>query len=198
MAHSTLTMAAKYINNAEDFKQAFEETKGVLDGAKYVLMERFAEDANLVGELREFMTDRGQLTSAVVSGKEQEGAKFQDYFDHQESFARIPEHRALAMFRGRSEGILALNLLFKDGDSYSDATSVSTVGSHLGFRHQQKAADDWRAQVVSWTWKVKLSLHLESELLSTLRSRADAEAIVSLQQTYKIYYWQHPQAREPR
>jgi uncharacterized protein len=81
------------------------------------------------------------------------------------------------MFRGRSEGILSLNLLFKDGDSYSDASCVSTVASHLGFKHQQKAADDWRAQVVSWTWKVKLSIHLESELLSTLRSRADAEAI---------------------
>ncbi|MFT4728565.1 MAG: hypothetical protein ACI9UN_003076 [Granulosicoccus sp.] len=153
------------------------DEKAALDGARFILMERFAEDASLIARLRELIQNQGFLCAKLISGKDQEGAKFQDYFDHQESFARIPGHRALAMFRGRSEGILSLNLLFKDGDSYSDATCISTVGSHLGFRHQQKAADDWRAQVVSWTWKVKLSLHLESELLSTLRSRADAEAI---------------------
>jgi uncharacterized protein len=153
------------------------DEKSALDGARFILMERFAEDASLIARLRDLIQNQGFLCANLISGKDREGAKFQDYFDHQESFARIPGHRALAMFRGRSEGILGLNLLFKDGDSYSDASCISTVASHLGFRHQQKAADDWRAQVVSWTWKVKLSLHLESELLSTLRSRADAEAI---------------------
>lgn len=153
------------------------DEKSALDGARFILMERFAEDASLISRLRELIQNQGFLCANLIAGKQSEGAKFQDYFDHQESFARIPGHRALAMFRGRAEGILALNLLFKDGDSYSDAMCVSTVASHLGFRHQQKPADDWRAQVVSWTWKVKLSLHLESELLSTLRSRADAEAI---------------------
>lgn len=153
------------------------DEKAALDGARFILMERFAEDASLIARLRELIMNQGFLCAKLIAGKDKEGEKFRDYFDHQESFARIPGHRALAMFRGRSEGVLALSLLLKDGDTYSDAKCISTVASHLGFSHQHKAADDWRAQVVAWTWKVKLSLHLDSELLATLRSRADAEAI---------------------
>jgi len=173
-SNEALRFIVKGVDGAESL---VPDEKTALDGARFILMERFAEDASLIARLRDLIQNQGFLCASLISGKDKEGAKFQDYFDHQESFARIPGHRALAMFRGRSEGILALNLLFKDGDSYSDANCISTVGSHLGFKHQQKAADDWRAQVVSWTWKVKLSLHLESELLATLRSRADAEAI---------------------
>lgn len=153
------------------------DEKAALEGARYILMERFAEDAALIGRLRDLLTNQGYLCASVVKGKENEGAKFRDYFDHQEAFSRVPGHRALAMFRGRSEGVLALNLLLKQGDEYTDEGCVEAVSSYLGFTHSNQAADDWRAQVVSWTWKVKLSMHLESELLSSLRARADAEAI---------------------
>jgi len=81
------------------------------------------------------------------------------------------------MFRGRTEGFLALNLFTKQGEEYGDEASVSAIGRHLGFTHEQRPADDWRAQVVAWTWRVKLSLHLDSELFTALRNRADAEAI---------------------
>jgi len=164
-------------NSTEKDDASVADEKAALDGAKFILMERFAEDASLIARLRDLLTNQSHLCASVVKGKETDGVKFRDYFDHQELYAKVPGHRALAMFRGRSEGFLALNLLLKDGDEYSDSACVSTVASHLGFSHGNRAADDWCAQVVSWTWKVKLSLHLETELLTALRSRADAEAI---------------------
>ncbi len=171
--------AASYIKPAssDDAKDAVADTKAALDGARYILMERFAEDATLIGRLRDLLQNQGYLCASLVKGQEQEGAKFRDYFDHQEPLARVPGHRALAMFRGRTEGALSLNLLLKQGDEYSDEGCVNLVASHVGFQHKQLAADDWRQQVVGWTWKVKLSLHLETELLGALRMRADAEAI---------------------
>lgn len=167
--------AKSYISSNPD--APVPDEKAALDGARYILMERFAEDAVLISKLRDQLNNQSFLCSAVVKGKDGEGAKFRDYFDHQESYGKVPGHRALAMFRGRTEGILSLSLLMKEGDEFNDKACVETVARHLGFLHQQKSADDWRAQVVSWTWKVKLSLHLESELMSGLRNRADAEAI---------------------
>ncbi len=171
--------AAPFITAAgSDDKEAVADTKAALDGARYILMERFAEDATLIGRLRDLMQNQAYLCASLVKGQEQEGAKFRDYFDHQEPLARVPGHRALAMFRGRTEGALSLNLLLKQSDDeYTDDGCVSLVASHVGFEHRQLAADDWRQQVVNWTWKVKLSLHLETELLGALRTRADAEAI---------------------
>ncbi len=173
-----LQAAASYIKPAlsSDDKDAVADTKAALDGARYILMERFAEDATLIGRLRDLLQNQAYLCASLVKGQEQEGAKFRDYFDHQEPLV-VPGHRALAMFRGRSEGALSLNLLLQQGDEYSDEGCVNLVASHVGFQHKQLAADDWRQQVVSWTWKVKLSLHLETELLGALRTRADAEAI---------------------
>ncbi|NND90533.1 MAG: RNA-binding transcriptional accessory protein [Granulosicoccus sp.] len=153
------------------------DVKAALEGARYILMERFAMDASLIARLRDLLWNKGYLCASLVSGKAQEGARYRDYFDHQEPLARIPGHRALAMFRARSEGVLTLGILLKQGDEFSDDSCIDLVGSHLGFQHRHLPADDWKQQVVAWTWKVKLSLHLESELLSTLRSRADAEAI---------------------
>ena len=169
--------AKKYIKNDPSADAPVVDEKAALDGARYILMERFAEDAALIAKLRDQLSNQAFLCASVVKGKDSEGAKFRDYFDHQESYARVPGHRALAMFRGRTEGMLSLSLLMKDGDEYNDKACVGTVANHLGFAHQNKPADDWRGQVVSWTWKVKLSLHLESELMSGLRNRADAEAI---------------------
>ena len=171
-----VTEAAKYINKSADFKQVFEETKGVLDGAKYVLMERFAEDANLVGELREFMTDRGQLTSSVVSGKEQEAAKYKDYFENADAIKKMPSHRILAMLRGRNEGFLQLRVDAPEDGSESHPCEYR-IAKHSGIRSENRAADAWLNEVVRWTWKIKLQLKLETEMLTELRQRAEVDAI---------------------
>ena len=168
--------AAKYLNTSADFKQAFEETKGVLDGAKYVLMERFAENANLVGELREFMTDRGQLTSAVVPGKEQEAAKYKDYFENADAVKKMPSHRILAMLRGRNEGFLQLKVDAPDDGSETHPCEYR-IAKHNGIRSQNRAGDAWLTEVVRWTWKIKLQLKLETEMLTELRQRAEVDAI---------------------
>ena len=169
-------LASTYI----DTDAGFSDTKSVLEGARYILMERFAVDTALVSQCRDKLVDSGYLCSAVFSGKESEGEKFRDYFDHQERLSKVPSHRALAMFRGRSEGVLALSLKLpesSDESGYGITECISLVSRATGFNHNGQAADDWRAQVVSWTWKVKLAPHLEAELLGDLRERADAEAI---------------------
>ena len=106
-------LAAGYVN--ED--AGFGDTKAVLDGARQILMERFAENADLLTSLRQFLADNAMLASRLVEGKENEGAKFRDYFEHTEALAGVPSHRALAMFRGRNEGVLSLNLLL-DADGH--------------------------------------------------------------------------------
>ncbi len=172
-------LAAGFLNNDESIDKALRvaDTKAALEGARYILMERFAEDAALISRLRNLVKEEAYLCSSMVKGKATEGAKFSDYFDHQEAFGKVPGHRALAMFRGRTEGFLSLQLLMKQGDEFSDERCVQNVAAHLGFRDTAQAADAWRAQVVSWTWKIKLAMHLESELFADLRARADSEAI---------------------
>lgn len=153
------------------------DEKEALDGARSILVERFAEDAELIAKLRDKLVNQSWLCSTVVASKAAEGEKFQDYFDHQELYAKVPGHRALAMFRGRSDGVLSIKLLLKDADGFGDAGFIDTVASHLRFENTNLPADAWREQVVAWIWKVKLSLHLETELFSTLKLKADAEAI---------------------
>ncbi len=160
--------------NAE---QGVDDDKAALDGARYILVERFAEDANLIANLRELLLNKSYVCASVIAKKEADGEKFRDYFDHQEAYAKIPAHRALAMFRGRADGILSLRLLLKEGGDYSDAACVNAVASHLHFVNKSKPADAWREQVVTGVWKLKLSLHLESELFTALKMKADAEAI---------------------
>ena len=104
-SHDPETEAAKYLN-AEN---GVADTKAALDGARYILMERFAEDAALLAKVRDYLWKNAHLVAAVVSGKEEEGAKFRDYFDHHEPISTVPSHRALAMFRGRNEGVLQLS-----------------------------------------------------------------------------------------
>lgn len=153
------------------------DEKAALDGARSILVERFAEDANLIARLRELLVNQSWLCSTVAASKAPEGEKFQDYFDHQEPYAKVPGHRALAMFRGRSDGILSLRLLLKDSEEFSDSGFINSVAGYLGFENKKLPADGWREQVVSWVWKVKLSLHLETELFTALKIKADAEAI---------------------
>ncbi|MCC8458979.1 Tex family protein [Photorhabdus aegyptia] len=155
------------------------DTKAALDGARYILMERFAEDAALLAKVRDYLWKNAHLAAKVVAGKEEEGAKFRDYFDHHEPIAQIPSHRALAMFRGRNEGILQLSL---NADPQFDEPPKESYGEqiitqHLNLRLNNAPADSWRKAVVNWTWRVKVLLHLETELMSTLREKSEDEAI---------------------
>ncbi|UCQ47599.1 RNA-binding transcriptional accessory protein [Edwardsiella ictaluri] len=173
--HDPQTLALQYV----DAEKGVADAKAALDGARYILMERFAEDAALLGKVRDYLWKNAHLVSRVNEGKEDEGAKFRDYFDHHEPLAAVPSHRALAMFRGRNEGILQLSL---NPDPQCDEPPKESYGEqivcdHLGLRLTQAPADAWRKAVVSWTWRIKVLLHPETELMGTLRERAEDEAI---------------------
>lgn len=165
--------ALPYINAAA----GFADVKAVLDGAKYILMERFAEDANLLAKLRRHLAQHAVLKSTLVAGKETEGAKFRDYFAHTELWKNVPSHRALAMFRGRNEGILNLQLQPDADETSAHASCEQMVASHFDLRQQGRAADAFIRTAVQWTWKVKLHLQLENDLLGELREKAEEEAI---------------------
>ncbi|MGM0785025.1 MAG: Tex family protein [Pseudomonadota bacterium] len=171
------TEAAKYLRAAEGDTPAVEDAKAALDGAKQILMERFAEDPELVGALRERLWSEGELSARLLEGKEREGAKFSDYFEHDEKLAKVPSHRALAMFRGRNEGVLALAIRLPGEDEAPIHPAQVAIARHFGIRDEGRAADKWLRDVVRWTWRVKLYTHLETELLGRLRERAEAEAI---------------------
>ncbi|KID00224.1 transcription accessory protein [Hafnia alvei] len=169
------TLAARYV----DVDKGVADTKAALDGARYILMERFSEDAALLAKVRNYLWKNAHLVSKVVEGKEDEGAKFRDYFDHHEPIANVPSHRALAMFRGRNEGVLQLSLnadpQFEQAPRESYCEQI--IIDHLGLRLNNAPADAWRKAVVNWTWRIKVLLHLETELMGTLRERAEDEAI---------------------
>ncbi|MDF2785086.1 MAG: transcription accessory protein [Pantoea eucrina] len=162
-----------------DADKGVADTRAALDGARYILMERFAEDAALLAKVRDYLWKNAYLTARVIEGKEDAGAKFRDYFDHHEALSSVPSHRALAMFRGRNEGILQLSL---NADPQSEEAPRESYGEtliadHLGLRLNNAPADSWRKAVVSWTWRIKVLLHLETELMGTIRERAEDEAI---------------------
>ncbi len=159
-------------------KEGFSDTKAVLDGARQILMERFSEDAELLGRLRQFLTDHALLSSRVAPGKEREGNKFSDYFDHSEALEKVPSHRALAMFRGRNEGVLHLSLVMSDEEKPTDShPAEAMIAGHWQIEDRGRAADRWLSDTVRWTWRVKLLTHLQTDLLAQLRERAEAEAI---------------------
>ncbi|WP_291994041.1 Tex family protein [Candidatus Accumulibacter sp. ACC003] len=179
LADPTLTPeveAAPYVNA----EAGFADVKSVLDGARQILMERFAEDAGLLGELRAYLEAHGYVRSTVVAGKESEAAKFQDYFAYAEAILLIPSHRALALFRGRNEGLLQLALVL-DNEVEEKASAPNHCETRIALRYgivdRRRPADKWLADTVRWTWRIKVSLHLELELMSALRERAEAEAI---------------------
>ena len=169
------TTALDYVNA----EKGVADVRAALDGARYILMERFAEDAGLLAKVRDYLSKNALLVSKVLEGKEIEGAKFQDYFDHQELLKNVPSHRALAMFRGRNEGILQLSLNAdpeaEEGNRQSYCEEI--IRDYLGVRFTGQPADKWREQVIAWTWKIKVALHLETELMATLREKAEEEAI---------------------
>lgn len=165
--------AARFV----DAEKGVADVKAALEGAKYILMERFAEDASLLDKLRSFLKHDATLSARVVAGKEEEGAKFRDYFEHDEPLKSVPSHRALAIFRGRNEGILSSALKVGDDAPGTLHPCELMIGERFGLKDQGRAADKWLAEVVRWTWKVKLYTHLETDLFGELRESAENEAI---------------------
>lgn len=165
--------AARFV----DAEKGFADVKAVLEGAKYILMERFAEDASLLDKLRSFLKHEATLSARVVAGKETEGAKFSDYFEHDEPLKSVPSHRALAIFRGRNEGILGASLKVGDEAPGTMHPCELMIAERFGIEQRGRAADKWLGEVVRWTWKVKLYTHLETDLLGELREKAEDEAI---------------------
>jgi len=172
-------------NEAEKYFNAdagFADVKAVLDGARQILMEQFSEDAVLLGDLRAYLDDHAVVKSTVVEGKETEGAKFRDYFDYSEPLSSVPSHRALALFRGRNEGMLQVALVL---DSELDEANKpvghnpceARIAKRAGISDQGRPGDKWLSDTVRWTWRIKVFMHLESDLMNALRERAEEEAI---------------------
>ncbi|TGQ39488.1 Tex family protein [Mesorhizobium sp. M00.F.Ca.ET.216.01.1.1] len=152
------------------------DARAALEGARDILSEQFAENADLVGKLRTYMKERAFLRSRVVEGKQEAGAKFSDYFDHVERWANVPSHRALAMLRGRNEEVLSLDIEV----DVEDASPVKPVERMIADAYaigRQLPGDRWLMEVAGWTWRIKLSLHLTLDLMRDLRERAEEEAI---------------------
>ncbi|TPK98765.1 RNA-binding transcriptional accessory protein [Mesorhizobium sp. B2-4-12] len=152
------------------------DAKTALEGARDILSEQFAENADLVGKLRGYMKERAFLRARVVDGKQEAGAKFSDYFDHVERWANVPSHRALAMLRGRNEEVLSLDIEV-DADDTSPVKPVERMIANAYAIGVSLPGDRWLMEVASWTWRIKLSLHLTLDLMRDLRERAEEEAI---------------------
>jgi len=174
------SLATQYIN--EDHK--ISDSKSALEGAKFILMERFAEHADLLARLRLIISEKGMVISTVGKDKEESGEKFRDYFDYREPITKVPPHRALALFRGRKEGVLMLKLDIPDlqtTDSHPCEVEIARTFNtpyYPGSDFSAKpAAAKWLTEVVRWTWRIKLLLQIETDLLGNLRETAEAEAI---------------------
>ena len=152
------------------------DVKAALEGARHILIERFGEDAELVGRLRRFVADSGKVVSAAIEEKKAEGAKFSDYFEFSEPWSKVPSHRALALFRGRAAGVLDIRLETAE-PGVAPHPCEAIIGGHTGIGDQGRPADKWLADTVRWTWKLRVGPHLETELLGELRERAEEEAI---------------------
>lgn len=171
-------LAADYLN--EEHK--ITDTKAALDGARDILAERFAEDADLLAQMREFFSKQGLLYSKVVEGKEAEGDKFRDWYEFSERLATLPSHRILAMLRGRQQGFLDLRIGLKpEQEELVPHPCVERIESYLDtgaeFEATASPRGKWLADVVRWTWRVKLLTAFESEFITQLRERAEEEAI---------------------
>ncbi|MBN2689452.1 MAG: RNA-binding transcriptional accessory protein [Gammaproteobacteria bacterium] len=181
--------AKKYLNeecNIVDVATA-------LDGANQILMEKFSEDADLVTLLRDYLFDHGVLQSKVLKGKEESGAKFKDYFAFNEPIKKIPSHRALAIFRGRKEGVLSASLgLERERDN---DFCLQKIANRFSIQKRNRNADNWLWECVVWTWKIKLQLKIETDLLLALRERSEIEAIKVFRENLKNLLMAAPAGR---
>lgn len=163
-----------------DEEKGLPDAAAALDGARQILMEDFADDADLTGELREYVWANAELKSQVVAGKEEEGAKFSDYFDASETIRKMPSHRALALFRGRKEGILRLSVTLPEtqGQPLDGPTPCELrVAQRFDIENRGRPADKWLQETAGWAWQVKIFTRLETEIEGRLRDAAEEEAI---------------------
>jgi uncharacterized protein len=172
------TAAMPYV----DAEKGIADVAAALEGARWILMEQFAEDAELVGQLRQFLWDHGEWTSSVIDGKQQEGIKFSDYFAASEPLKQIPSHRILALFRGRNEDILRVTVTLPEsvaGDDTQPSEPERRIAARFGVRlgQRSRAIDSWLGTTVRWTWRVKLLSQLSLDAERRLREHAEAEAI---------------------
>ncbi|MBI2732731.1 MAG: RNA-binding transcriptional accessory protein [Aquabacterium sp.] len=169
--------AAAFINADGGFADAF----AVLDGVRDILSERWAEDATLIGKMRDWLWSEGLFKSKLMDGKDENNpdvAKFRDYFDYDEPIRTVPSHRALAVFRGRTQEILDAKLVLNEEVvPGKPSLAEGRIALHLGWSHSKRPADDLIRKCIAWTWKVKLSLSLERDLFTRLREAAEATAI---------------------
>ena len=183
--------AEKYLSvepKTADKDTAVADVKTALDGAKQILMERFSENAMLLARLRDYLMVHGVVESRGIDGQQEAGAKFADYFNYSETWKTIPSHRALAIFRGRNEGFLTSKLALDSEPAEEKPSSSSPFNAcedmvaayaHPGMKivNKNRPADKWLAEVVRWTWRIKISMHMETELMGALREKAERDAI---------------------
>ncbi len=169
-----------------DAGRGVPDADAALDGARWILMERFAEDAGLVGRVRDYLWEHADLRSRVIEGQEEEGVKFSDYFAAREHFRTIPSHRALALFRGRADGVLRLELALPEAEETRFAGRQPTApevmiahrfGIEPAASGRTRPGDTWLRDTVRAAWQAKISLHLETDLMTTIREAAELEAI---------------------
>lgn len=165
-----LEAALAYLNP----EHKIETPDQALEGARHILMERFAENADLLEEIRSFVWGQGLLTSVVVKEKETEGSKFSDYFDYKEPIKKVPSHRALAVLRGQKENYLRVNIELAESD---EPVVIQKIATAFNIKNQNRPADAWLLQTVEWTWKIKLKLKIEVDLIMKLRESAELDAI---------------------
>ncbi|MDI1348188.1 Tex family protein [Aquabacterium sp.] len=194
LAEATAFFTAQSAEAGATFTDAFADAFAVLDGVRDILSERWAEDAELIGKLRDWLWAEGLFQSKLMSGKDElnaDVAKFRDYFDYDEPIRTVPSHRALAVFRGRANEILDAKLVLAEDLDAAQAAEVvkdakaprpvsaaeARIAMHLGWSHKKRPGDDLLRKTVAWTWKVKLSLSLERDLFTRLRESAEATAI---------------------
>ncbi|MFE0462119.1 Tex family protein [Kitasatospora sp. NPDC058965] len=168
-------LAAGYLN------EQVADAAAALDGARAILVERFGEDADLVGSLRERMWTRGRVVATVRAGKEQEGAKFADYFDFAEPYTKLPSHRILAMLRGEKEEVLDLELSPLDGEEGGDLPGENDyeqrIAARFGIADRGRPADKWLTDTVRWAWRTRILVRLGLDLRGRLRQEAEDEAV---------------------
>lgn len=163
------TLAASYVNS----KNGIDSTKDALDGAKHIIAEQLSENADLLERLRTWYWQHGAVESEVIPGKEEEGKKYQDYFSFNESIAKIPSHRILAIFRGRKEQFLRVKLGFILEEAQQKCYEFIAQALNL----TQNSASAWLWETIIWSWRIKLQIKIEMELMLLLKTRADEEAI---------------------
>jgi uncharacterized protein len=173
------TEATKYVtvDASSEAVPSVPDAAAALEGARHILMERFAMDATLLGRLREIVWERGLLRATVVSDKQAVGAKFKDYFDYGEPIKRIPSHRALALLRGRNEGVLQLSLQVGDDQEAGDRYCEAVIAAHFGVRDAGRAADSWLQNTVKVAWRTKLFPRIDVDLKLRLREAAEQQAV---------------------